>query len=262
VLILLLIFVVSAASFTVLLWAGTLFFQSYIYTEPTKGIHWQAPAAGGALAAFLTLWCLLVANDVASPDSFVFQFSPRVDKYNNTVKDLWAVRKGAKEAVHYRLKKNPPGTRPPHEYVEANLATKRWRNSGTVEAIIIKEGKENITFWRLPHTKSDLYYQYQDGDGWIMRDYDDGNGPDGTPSMFRWGRFLLNLFLNLLHLALWWACLWLLLRFQWGHALGFALVIWLVLTLLILPMVFAQAGELARQSARLAGWITSMPGCA
>jgi hypothetical protein len=49
-----------------------------------------------------------------------------------------------------------------------------------------------------------------------------------------------NLLLNFLHLGVWFACLWLLLRFQWGHALGFAVVLWLALTLTILPMLFTK----------------------
>ncbi|HMC63794.1 MAG TPA: hypothetical protein VKI65_02535, partial [Gemmataceae bacterium] len=43
--------------------------------------------------------------------------------------------------------------------------------------------------------------------------------------------------------------LWLLLRFQWSHALGLAVVFWLVMTLLILPMLRTQMIKLAQQRA-------------
>jgi hypothetical protein len=55
----------------------------------------------------------------------------------------------------------------------------------------------------------------------------------------------LNLFFNFGHLIVWFLGLWLLLRFQWGHALGFAVVAWLVMTLTILPMLLSYAGAAA-----------------
>jgi hypothetical protein len=36
------------------------------------------------------------------------------------------------------------------------------------------------------------------------------------------------------------------LRFQWAHALGLAFVIWLVMTLLVLPMLLAYAAEVSQ----------------
>jgi hypothetical protein len=36
--------------------------------------------------------------------------------------------------------------------------------------------------------------------------------------------------------------LWLLLRFQWHHALGLAVVLWLSLILTIVPILLAKAG--------------------
>jgi hypothetical protein len=62
----------------------------------------------------------------------------------------------------------------------------------------------------------------------------------------RRGLRFFNLFLNGLHLAVWFLCLWLVLRFQWAHALGLAFVSWLALTFL-LPALFSKAEETARQ---------------
>ena len=47
--------------------------------------------------------------------------------------------------------------------------------------------------------------------------------------------------LNVLHLGVWFVCLWLLLRFQWSHALGLAAAVWLVLTLTFLPPLLQLA---------------------
>jgi len=68
-------------------------------------------------------------------------------------------------------------------------------------------------------------------------------GDLGEVSQFRWDLLLLNLLFNGLHVALWFAGLWLVLRFQWSHALGFAVCLWLVMTLLPVPMVLDYAQQ-------------------
>src|SRR5262249_10789620 len=77
--------------------------------------------------------------------------------------------------------------------------------------------------------------------GWAM-----GENNLGQPSIFRSGRLVANLLLNFLHLAVWFLALWLLLRFQWGHALGLAIVIWLIMTLTVLPTLMSHTSEIAR----------------
>src|SRR5262249_36743366 len=74
----------------------------------------------------------------------------------------------------------------------------------------------------------------------------------GQLSTFRWGVFLANLVLNLFHLGLWFACLWLLLRFQWAHAVAVALLLWLVMTLAVLPMLFNRAKAVREQQPQTA----------
>jgi hypothetical protein len=253
VLFLLLVFVLTGMTLTVLLWVITVFLQGYYYTEPTSGIAWQAPAAGFGLALFLTLWCLLIVNsDGASPTNLpydtVFRFSPTVDMFKNreSAKELWAVRKGVKEPVAYKLKKKVLfiGGDPVSFYEEANIvAPKPWNPSG-VEAIILKDGNETYRFVPLSRKEGQGYQEFGDESGWVMREYTE-SGPDGRPSAFRWGRFLGNLFLNFTHLGLWFVAFGLVLRFQWGHALLLAIILWLVMTLAILPMLLDQAGAKA-----------------
>ena len=69
------------------------------------------------------------------------------------------------------------------------------------------------------------------------------SGPDGIATAFRLGRFLVNMFLNFFHFCLWFICLWLLLRFQWSHALGLAFVMWIAMSLAVLPMLFEQTAH-------------------
>jgi hypothetical protein len=251
VLFLLLTFLLAGAALTVVLWVTTLFLQGYYYTQPTQGIVWQAPSAGFALALFLTFWCILLVNSTVTnvqdlPYDTIFSFKPRVDKFKEPVKDLWVVKKGVKEPVHYKVKKSYRGGIVTSEYVEAQSG-RAYSPSG-VEEIIIKEDGQDVRYLPVPVTKGAAYREFVDENGWTIREYPQG-GPTGMPEAFRWSRFLANIFLNFLHLALWFVCLWVLLRFQWSHALGLAAIMWLVMTLAVLPMIFERAGIEARGQA-------------
>jgi hypothetical protein len=57
----------------------------------------------------------------------------------------------------------------------------------------------------------------------------------------------MNLLLNFGFLAVWFLCLWLLLRFQWSHALGLAVVFWLVMVLIIMPMILKPAESVRKE---------------
>jgi hypothetical protein len=80
----------------------------------------------------------------------------------------------------------------------------------------------------------------------------------GEISESHMGLLWLNFLLNFFFLGLWFACLWLLLRFQWPHALGLALACWLVMTIpgSIVSTLLAKgrdaAGETAKERAAAA----------
>jgi len=247
VLFLLLILVLSGMALTVLIWVLTLFLQGYYYTEPTPGIAWQAPAAGFTLGLFFAFWCMLIVNSTMTniqdlPYDTLFSFKPRVDKFKDPVKELWIAKKGVKEPVHYKMKKAYRGGIVTSEYVEAESG-RAYSPSG-VEEIIIREDNQEIRFLPAPATAGTGYREFVDESGWTIREYPQ-SGPTGMPEAFRWSRFLVNIFLNFLHLGLWFVCLWVFVRFQWSHALGLAIIMWLVMTLAVLPMVFEQAGHRA-----------------
>src|SRR5262245_42583418 len=244
---LVMVLLISAASLIVLLWVGTLFFQGYIYTEPTRGIHWQAPAAGGILALFITLWCLIAVNSadpttLEVPYGTLFTFSPTVEKYKKDAKEIWVVDRN-KQMKKYELGNDRKRVR----YWQAG--TKGTFPRSKVEAIILKDQEGESRFEPTTTAEGSDYTEFRDANGWVLQV--DGEGPrSGNPTAFRWGRFFGALFLNFVHLGLWFACLWLLLRFQWGHALGFALLLWFIVTLAILPMLFEQAALEARRNAQ------------
>ncbi len=68
----------------------------------------------------------------------------------------------------------------------------------------------------------------------------------------RTGRSLGTVLLNLVHLLVWFGCLWLLMRFQWGHALALAAAAWLLMSFVVPAMILPQA--LKREPAATA-WV-------
>jgi hypothetical protein len=59
------------------------------------------------------------------------------------------------------------------------------------------------------------------------------------------GSFVLHVLL----LIAWFLVLWLLLRFEWAHALGQALVLWGAMLLFVMPPLLNRAEEIARERA-------------
>src|SRR5262249_20632443 len=71
--------------------------------------------------------------------------------------------------------------------------------------------------------------EYKDAKGRVMVE-----GQLGRTGRFRFGWFMANVALNLLHLVVWVLVLWLLLEFHFWHAVGQAIVVWMVLMLFVL----------------------------
>ncbi len=261
-LILIVICLVVFFSVGIVLWAGTLGLQGYIYSEPVTELHWRAPAAGGILAGFLGLWCLVdyraidpETNDI--PYDTVFRFSPvEVRDYEQFI----SVKNGT-ETV-YKRRTAAVGV----EYLDPQgRPWQRGDTEGVVEAIIVEDKDARITFQpklkEIPNPNggpplkvfpkgSEQFPGYFQVGGRRKMLY------PGQVQQFRWGLFLANLFLNFVHLGLWFVCLWLLLRFQWAHALGLAVVFWLVTTLVVMPLLLTKTQELARQRAAAAAAVT------
>jgi hypothetical protein len=227
----------------VVLWAGTLFLQGYLYSEPVEQIYWRAPLAALVMTLLIGFWCSL---DYKNPGRYgpVFDVSTARDeiKYDK----FWSVSQGRE--VLYTRRKDAQG-----HVIYVDGSGKRWKRAdseGLVEAIIVedKEGQKNRFEAKLTR---DGKFKFEPGQS-VVR-YIEAGGKrrimtdeyPGELSETRVGLIVANLSMNLLHLIAWFLCLWLLLRFQWGHALGLALVLWLVLTL-ALPVLFKRTEDLAK----------------
>jgi len=90
-------------SLIVLLWVGTFLFQGYIYTEPTQGLYWQAPATAAILALGYTFWCLTVAYSARAsttniPVNTIFRFTPWEDMLDQPAPRVFAIKKSVNKA--------------------------------------------------------------------------------------------------------------------------------------------------------------------
>src|SRR5437879_3719848 len=56
--------------------AWTLFFQGYLYTEPTGGLFWRAPAAATILTIILALWITVDYRAVKHRADARFPYGP------------------------------------------------------------------------------------------------------------------------------------------------------------------------------------------
>jgi hypothetical protein len=278
---LLFVLLVTFLVLVVLLWVGTLWFQGYIYSEPAPQLSWRAPAAAGALTVLLCLWCYLAARgwggegtlfDFGATDSkefdrFTAVYGQVVPLTSEPVKpDIKLndrlVLKSPHEVLYRRRRidnlhfgyLDPDGKPFVHSHSNEMLGQLRFKQDDQemvfqpeIELVKDKDGKESPKFKYGKVTQlgveqaQPLRYVEVGGRGRVMTE--DNLGRLGE---FRWGPFLVNLLLNVLHLGVWFVCLWLLLRFQWSHALGLAFIFWLVMTLAVLPPILSSARAAAQ----------------
>jgi hypothetical protein len=250
---LLLILFLTMIVLIVVLWGGTYFFQGYIYTEPSPGIFWQAPAAGAFLTFGFLIWTMSVAfSSTATPTNLpintIFRFSATDDLLPQPAKRITAIKLNKKksaeskdgEKVVYKLYKDP--SKPPYYKSDVSVQSHPWHGQDVI-AIEIEIAKDNVMrFDAQPAEPGQPYREFQSSDGWVMREYEDG--PTGLPIKSRFSRVILNMFYGA-HFVGWFLALWLILRFHWTHALGLAVVLWLVMTLTFLPMMLGYAAEVA-----------------
>jgi hypothetical protein len=239
-----LVFVLAFLGVSVLLWAGTLFFQGYIYSEPVTGLFWRAPLAALILCSFTAFWFRLAYR---SPGKYntLFEFSARDDP--PPFKQFWSVRKGkeilflaktiGQGRIEYRDQRGRPWSRSDAEGImEAIIVEDKDGQKMRFDAELTKDGK-----FKMAPGEPARYVEAGGRHRVMTDDY------IGRLSEIRPGMIAANLFLNFFLFVLWFACLWLILRYQWGHALGLAAVIWLVLTLTLLPMMFKKAEDSSRE---------------
>lgn len=221
---------------TVFLAAWTLWFQPYVYTEAVSGLAWRAPAAGTGVFLTVLLWVFL---DYRAPGEYttLWQFSPWDD---SEYPELIVVSRGGKQESYKKVRRPQRGVdylhqdRPLPTRPEKIIGVQPNGEKDTYEPD--RDAKGNFK------VESGQSLKYRDANGHVMEE-----GQLGRVRTYYPGRLFLNLFLNFFHLFIWFACLWVLLRYQWSHALLMAVISWLVMILFVLPQVLRRAEDLGHQ---------------
>jgi hypothetical protein len=244
---------IVALALVLLLWVGTLWAQGYFYDSPTPGLAWRAPAAAGALVLFLLLWTLIEFRRPNTTDT-IFRFSTAQATDFDRFVSVRLSEEGKEEEIPFEKHGLGSGR---FEFRDQNGKVWSRSSSGMMVAIILEEkepgGSEKVRHRfnaqrdkdgkfapkGSPGMQQSLRYTEEGGDRFIVED------ELGKAFSFRRSRLLLNIVINGLHFVVWFLVLWLLLHFQWPHALGFALVCWAVLTLALLPYLFGRARDAA-----------------
>jgi hypothetical protein len=232
---LLLILVLIGVAVAVFLALGTILIQGYLYSQPVEGVVWRSAAAGATVAAFFGMWCWLEATSPGRYDTLL-SFSPR-----ETLKfdKFWSERTGdrGKQEVLYTRGGDDRG-----RVVYSDPDRRPWQRSGDgsmVTAIIVEENGEKRRFeaemdkgtFKIDAGQP-LRYVESDGRRRVMTD-----DAVGELSTTRYGLLFGNLLLNLAHLVVWFLCLWMLMEFQWPHALGLAAALCVTFSLLVWPVL-------------------------
>jgi hypothetical protein len=236
---LLLILLVLWVVLVICLAAWTIWFSGYLYSEPTGEIYWRAPAAGAAVLVALAVW---VGSDYRVPGQYrefwnLSEATDMPEPYKEIrtvnadgVEEVYFFSKGADGKGQYRTKAGKPLPSRPQQ-------------------IIVQEGDEKVVY----EPDRDANGRFKPSDDGFLR-YRDHRGRELVEGQFhaRAGsgrsRLLGTFVLHFLLLIACFLALWLLLRFQWAHALGQAVVLWGVL-LFVMPHLLSHTEEVARQRA-------------
>jgi hypothetical protein len=240
----------------VILAVGTISIQGNIYSEVTPGVVWKAPAAAAIMTLFYAAWVFLDyrtldVNRADFPYDTIFRFSP---KDIRDFDQLWVV-KNNQETLYRRQSGD---TLAGYKFVDPRTGQQwsRGDSTGIVEAIIVDEDGTKVRFEPKLDAQGNFKPEKPGAPIEPFPGYFEVKGKRkmeqlGQVSTFRWGLYLGNWMLNLLHLGLWFVTLWLLLRFQWSHALFMAAVLWVIATLWIVPMLLERTKSAVLQKAGL-----------
>jgi hypothetical protein len=217
-----------------ILYIGSVWFQGTIYSEPAAGLIWRAPLAAAVLTAYFILFHIIAQG----PDSFntLFSFSARQSKQfpefrcELTNHESQLFRYDPRDKTYKDPSGKPWKRATPDAIVEKIIAVEKDDQGNDREATFTVDLTSDKKFKKNPETGLQEARYLEEGGSREMVERD-----IGYVTTFRFWFFLGNFLLNLAHVFFWFAALWLILRYQWTHALLLAAVIWLPVTLLLLP---------------------------
>jgi hypothetical protein len=231
----LLILLLIAVGVAALVAVGTAVIQGYLYNQPVEGIAWRSAVTGAAVGLFFGGWCWIESR---APHEYgsMLDFSPQKI---TVFPKFWSERTGdrGKQEIPYELGRDSRGREV--YFGPDNRLWERSSSNGMVTAIIVEENGEKRRF----DAQMTPQGTFQTDDAGAVR-YVEQSGRRvmtdqsvGRITTTRYGVLFGNLALNLAHLLVWFLCLWLLMEFDFWHALGMAIALWLAFGLAVWPVL-------------------------
>jgi hypothetical protein len=245
---------VSAAGFA-MFWGLTLFLQRYLYNEPADKLPLRAAVGGLLLGCFVGFW--VYVNTRASGENkygVIHEFSPNdvsapVTKFVAQRKKLDTNQKVVgDEAVTFERQLTDKGQRylPTSPKPAGEPKPFAVTASGHyTHALVVEQDGQQVRYEAVMNDK--LQYQgakYTFVDKAGGRTIEISRGLEADPAepvqvvAASGGAVFLAIGLNVLHLVVWFAVFWPVLRFNVGHAIGLAVVCFAMSTVILMPLLF------------------------
>jgi hypothetical protein len=208
--------------------------QSWLYSVPADKMPLRSFVTALLAGGFLTLWCWIDTKNPGRYDT-LFSFS----SYDTEDFDMVdAVKKVGEEEKTIRYTRRSVGTKMVYMN-DQNQPFRKADAEGAIFALIVTEKDKPVRFI----TKLDkngnfppgeIQYREEGGKRYID---DTMIGRVNRPGTLK---VIYVLLLNFGHFLIWTLSLWLVMNYALGHAISIACCLWLVITLLIMPVLFTK----------------------
>ena len=233
-------------------WGGSLVAQGYFYQHPADRLALRAAVAALLVGLFISFWVWLDKKNPGKYDTFFAFAGETTREFSEFEAIRWqsdAATKGVKKDAQgnplettAKFKKASGGKAATFVEEGSNKKFTTHDTSTMTAALLVKGDDGNATRFKAEMKKdertgemnytNERRFLEERGSRYIKAEQ---MGVMYVPST---GVVAISLLLNFVLFAVWFVAFWPVLRFNAGHAFGFAVVFGLVVMLLILPLLF------------------------
>jgi hypothetical protein len=262
--ILILTFVLFTLTLFGLFWGGSLVAQAYFYQQPADRLPIRAAIAALLVGLFTTFWIWV---DRKNPDKYgtFFSFSGETTRdftefeavrwqFDPAAKSIKKDAQGNPVETIAKFKKAPGGKTPTFLDEKTNKKFEINDTSMMTAALVVKGDDGNPKRFNAEMKKDEKTGMMNYVTGVNERRFVEEKGnryikaeQPGVIYVPSGGVVVLALLLNFLLFLVWFVAFWPVLRFTWGHALGFAAVFGVLMMLVGMPLLF----EMNRKAGRV-----------